>query len=47
MNYWYIGILVKIADCVGTLTKLKILIHQKRIQLVPPDATIKFVVINI
>ena len=33
------GILVKIADCVGILTKLEIPIRQKHIGLVPPDAT--------
>ena len=39
MNYRYIGNLVKIAECVGTLTKLEIPIRQKRVRLVPPDAT--------
>ena len=40
MNYRYIGILGKIADCVGSLTKLEIPIRQKRVRLVPPDAII-------
>ena len=38
MNYRYIGILVKIAESVGTLTKMEIPIRQKRVRLVPPDA---------
>ena len=38
MNYRYIGILEKIAECVGTLTKLEIPIRQKRVRLVPPEA---------
>ena len=32
------GILVKISECVGTLTKLEIPIREKRVRLVPPDA---------
>ena len=40
MNYRYIGILVKIAECVGAFTKLEIPIRQKRVRLVPPDANV-------
>ena len=38
MNYRYIGILLKIAECVGALMKLEIPIRQKTVRLVPPVA---------
>ena len=31
---------MKVGECVGTLTKSEILICQKRVRLVPPDATV-------
>ena len=40
--YGYIGIMMKIGECVGTLMKSEILICHKRVQLVPPDAKYKF-----
>ena len=39
MSYKYIDILVKIAECVGTLMKLEIPIRQKRVRFVPPDTS--------
>ena len=41
MNCRYIGILLKIAECVGALMKLEIPIRQKRILLVLTDANIQ------